>query len=65
MMKNRMPVKRKKKYIKKEPLALREQARPPRSMGKKVLRIVFFVVVTALLLLTIAFKLRHYIVKHW
>ncbi len=64
-MKNRMPVKRNKKYIKKQPLSLREQARPPRSLGKKILRIVFFVVVTALLLLTIAFKFRHYIVKHW
>ncbi|MES2446360.1 MAG: hypothetical protein V4546_04220 [Bacteroidota bacterium] len=64
-MKNKIPVKRNKKYIKKEPLVPREKVSPPRSMGKKILRIVFFVVVAALLLLTIAFKLRHYLVKHW
>ncbi|MEJ5993197.1 hypothetical protein WG904_02110 [Pedobacter sp. Du54] len=64
-MKNKMPVKRNKKYIKKEFTVTREEARPARPLGKKILRIIFFVLLTALMALTIAFKLRHYFVKHW
>lgn len=64
-MKNKLPTKRNKKYIKKEFMLTREEIRPPRPLRKKILRIILFVVVTALLLLTITFKLRHYFVKHW
>lgn len=64
-MKNNMPVKRNKKYVKKEFGVPRGEIRPPRSLGRKILRIFFIVLVTVLMLLTIAFKLRHYFIKHW